>query len=135
MKTLGSSVFGMCTSLESIVFPDKLKSIGANLFTNGYSANKTSIHNVESLLPAMLNGCKLNTKTSMWFLENLWNNEQSLKEIAVIYLTQSGTKVLTQAELILLRNKQQSISIMKEKKNNFTLRPAVIEKLDSFLKN
>lgn len=135
LKTLGSNVFGMCTSLESIVFPDKLKSVGANLFTNGYSANKTSIHNVESLIPAMLNGCKLNTKTSMWFLENLWNNGQSLKGIAVIYLTQSGTKVPAQAELILLRNKEQAISIMKELKNNFTLKPTVIEKLDSFLKN
>ena len=135
LKVLGASVFNMCTSLETVVFPEKLKSIGENLFTGVFalSSQNSSVKNVNSLIPAMLNGCKLNTKTSMWLLENLWKDEQSLKEIAVIYLTQSGTKVLAQAGLILWRNKEQAVSIMKELKDSNKLKPATIKKIDAFL--
>ena len=133
LKTLGASVFNRCTSLERIVFPVKLKSIGENLFTGGYFSCQMNVKAVDGLIPAMLNGCKLNTKTSMWFLENLWKDENSLKEIAVLYLTQSGTKVLAQAELILWRNPEQAVSIMKELKNGYKLKPATIKKIDAFV--
>lgn len=134
LKSIGACAFNACSALETIVFPEKLKTIGEDLFNNGYFKGEMSVKNVESLIPALLNGCKLNSKTSMWFLENLWKDENSLKEIAVVYLTQSGTKVLAQAELILWRNSEQAINIMKELKNTYKLRPATIKKIDEFVK-
>lgn len=133
LKTLGASVFNACTSLEKVVFPEKLKTIGENLFSGGYFEYEMNIKTVEGLILAMLNGCKINTKTSMWFLEKLWKDEKSLKEIAVVYLTQSGTKVLAQAELVLWRNADQAVSIMNELKANHKLKPATIKKIDAFI--
>ena len=132
-KTLGEGVFRACTSLQTIVFPKKLKTIGANLFADNYSSYKMNLTNVESLIPAMLNGCKLSAQTSMWFLENFWTDENSLKEIAVLYLTQSGTKVLAQAELILWRNTQQAINIMNELKSDYKLKATTVKKIDAFI--
>lgn len=135
LKTLGAGTFGGCGSLETVIFPEKLKSIGGDLFSNSnlIRDNKTNIKNLETLIPAMLNGCKLSAKTSMWLLENLWKDEQFLKEIAVLYLTQSGSKLLAQAELILWRNKEQSVNIMKEMKDSNKLKSSIIKKIDAFL--
>lgn len=49
------------------------------------------------------------------------------------YLTQSGTKVLAQAELILWRNPEQAVCIMKELKKGYKLKPATIKKIDAFV--
>lgn len=133
LKTLGAGVFCGCTSLERIVFPVNLKSIGENPFTDGYDSCPMNIKTLEGLIPSILNGCKLSTKASMWFLENLWTDENSLKEIAILYLTQSGTKVLDRAELILWRNQEQAVSIMKELKATYKLKPATIKKIDAFV--
>ena len=133
LKSLGASVFDACSSLEMITFPEKLKTIGEDLFSSGYFSVKMKLQKVVGLIPAMLNGCKINAKTSMWLLQNLWKDENSLQEIVAVYLTQSGTKVLSQAELILWRNAEQTISIMQEFKANYKLKPATIKKIDAFI--
>lgn len=133
VKTIGAGALGNCKSLQKVVFPEKLKSIGENLFTNGYLKTKVKLTDIDSLIPAMLNGCKVNTKTTMWLLENLWQDENSLKQIVVVYLTQSGTKVLAQAELIMWRNPEKTAAIMTELKTQYKLRPAVLKKIDAYL--
>lgn len=132
LKSIGAFAFENCTSLETVVFPEKLKSIDERPFFC-LSDEPGKLQHVETLIPAMLNGCKLKTNTSLWFLENLWKDENSIREIAVLYLTQSGTKVLAQAESVLLLDLEQTIAIMSEFKSNYKLKPATIKKIDAFM--
>lgn len=129
LKALGSDVFYKCNGLKRITFPATLKVIGENDFK--YSRqNETEL---AGLIPAMLNGCKINAKTSLWLLDNLWADEAHIKEIVVLFLTQSGTKVLDKAGALLGLYPHNAIKEMNAIANEYKLKASVRKKIDAFV--
>ncbi|MEE0965557.1 MAG: leucine-rich repeat protein [Bacilli bacterium] len=133
VKKIGDNAFRSCSNLEKIILPSKLKSIGENAFAINIDENLLDFNVLEGIVPALLNGCKINNNTLLWQLDNRWDNEQFIKEVVLIYLTQSGKKVLDKATLILMRNYDIAISAMKEYQNCYELKPKIIEKINSFI--
>ena len=129
LKALGSDVFYKCNSLKRITFPATLKAIGENDFKYSRQTETELI----DLIPAMLNGCKINTKTNLWILDKLWADEGHIKDIAVLFLTQSGSKVLDKAGALLAQNPPKAIEVMKAIANEYKLKSAVRKKMDAFV--
>ena len=139
LKTIEKQAFCNCNSLERIHIPVKLKSVDEGAFERWLpdkSWHAINVNALEGLIPAMLNGCKLDNKTLLWLLENEWNNETSIEKIAVVYLTQRGKAVLNTAELLLWRYKEQASAAMNELREKYQLKPAVEKKIvEYFEKN
>ena len=129
LKNLEKNTFHNCIELKKVKLPEKLKAIGDDVFINIPGESLT----LEGIIPAMLNGCKISAKTGMWLLDNLWNDENHTKEVVVFYLTQSGTKVIDKASLLLWRNSNQAIAIMREIQNSYKLRNTVQKRINAFI--
>lgn len=158
LETIGKSAFSNCSKLKEIILPEKLKTIEKRAFFNCSSLERVSlpaalksidedafgrwlpdksyqainVKVLEGLIPAMLNGCKLDNKTLLWLLENEWKDESSIREIAVVYLTQHGTTVLKNAELLLWRYREQAAAAMNELRESYQLKPAVEKKITEY---
>ena len=132
LKTIEKQAFCNCNSLERIHIPEKLKSIDEGAFERWMpdkSYQAINVNALDGLIPAMLNGCKLDNKTLLWLLEHEWNDETSLGSVAVVYLTQRGKAVLNNAELLLWRYKEQAAAAMNELREKYQLKPAVEKKI------
>ena len=129
LKVLGDDVFYKCSGLKRIVFPTTIKTIGENTFKYSRQADTELF----GLTPAMLNGCKMRTSTNKWLLDNLWTAETYMKEVAVLYATQSGGKVIEKAEFLLVKCPEKAIAAMQEIKKSNKLKAATQKKLDAFI--
>ncbi len=135
LKTIEKAAFFNCDKLERVHIPVNLKSIDEDAFARWLpdkSWQAINVNVLEGLIPAMLNGCKLDNKTLLWLLENEWNNETSIENVAVVYLTQRGKAVLNTAELLLWRYKELSAAAMNELREKYQLKPAVEKKIEEY---
>ena len=135
LKTIEKAAFSYCDNLERVHIPLNLKSIDEDAFARWLpdkSWQAINVNVLEGLIPAMLNGCKLDNKTLLWLLEHEWKDDSAVREIAVVYLTQRGTTVLKTAELLLWRYKEQASAAMNELRESYQLKPAVEKKIKEY---
>ena len=148
LKTIGYNAFANCENLMEVRLPNKLQKLGENVFCNCKNLKKVYIPEqlknigfnfdlakteLIGLTEALLNGCKIHNKMALLFLDTVWNNEEHINEIAILYLTQSAGKVCDKAALLLWRNFEKAVSALKDISNSYELNDVAQERMTAFM--